>query len=480
MSVFLKQLLSPHQYWRRVFILSVSIVLLGLFIAIAKTHYGTIHRLRNVEYQHQLLLKEISGSPDFKRASELVFNMILLRSKDRQQYRSHISTLNTIHALVLELQKIKDSTSLGGHRHRERTDYALSTAGAQILSTGRTKVMLTPLPQWMSVFGLSGISKLFVNGAHRVIQPSNEPGECFAFSGHGEVIIKLIKAISIDAVTVEHIPPNISPDGHILSAPSLFSVYGMETANEPHNPYHLGTFKYDIELKQSRQEFQVANINKSFSIVKLEFAPNPSPLNYTCIYRIRVHGSLPTKSNWARAQMYWRPFGEFQCGGRVCSLVVCRVLYICVWANRHLYCSISMYKQIAINIVLCFFLSFSFICFRFLLRFGRKKVNLAEWNYYYINFDIRTCTVRRTHAQCSCNTGFEMKHEVKRNRLLGKSFILFFNFHVIFSCISRLQVVRTFFAWLFIVQCSHFEGSDGWCLAKITRPNKTKFNKKKF
>lgn len=305
MSIFLKQLLSRHHYWRRVFILSGSIVLLGIFIILAKTHYGTIHRLRNVEYQHQLLLKEIPGSPDFKKASQLVFNMMLLRSKDRQQYRTHLSALNSIHTLVAELQIIKDghSTSLGCGRHHERTDYALSTAGASILSTGRTQVMLTPLPQWMSMLGLSGIGKLFVNGAHRVIQPSNEPGECFAFSGHGEIIIKLIKTVFIDAVTVEHITPNISPDGHILSAPSLFSVYGMETANEPNNPYHLGTFKYDIESKQSRQEFRVANVNKSFSIVKLEFAPNPSPLNYTCIYRIRVHGSLPTKPNWARANV---------------------------------------------------------------------------------------------------------------------------------------------------------------------------------
>lgn len=241
MSISVKQLLSPHQYWRRVFILSVAIILLGLFISIAKTHYTTIHRLRNVEYQHQLLLKEISGSPDFKRASQLVFDMMVLRSKDRQQYRTHLKTLNTIHQLVTELEQIKEqhSTLLGGNKYRERTDYALSTAGGQILSTGRTQVILTPLPQWMSVLGFSGISKLFVNGAYRVIQPSNEPGECFAFWGHGEIVIKLIKPIFIDTISVEHIPPNISPDGHILSAPNLFSVYGMETINDP-NPIFLG------------------------------------------------------------------------------------------------------------------------------------------------------------------------------------------------------------------------------------------------
>lgn len=297
MSIFVKKLLSPHHYWRRVFILSVSIVLLGIIISMAKSHYETIHRLRNVEYQHQLLVREISGSPEFKKASQLVFDMMMLRSKDRQQYRKHISTLNTIHTLVTELQQIKQhSTLLGCNKQHERTDYALSTAGARILSTGRTQVILTPLPQWMSMLGFSGINKLFVNGAHRAIQPSTEPGECFAFLGHGEIVIELIKPIFIDTISVEHIPPNISPDGHILSAPNLFSVYGMETANDP-NPYHLGTFKYDIELKQSRQEFQVANINKSFSTVKFEFASNPSTLNYTCIYRIRVHGSLPTKAN---------------------------------------------------------------------------------------------------------------------------------------------------------------------------------------
>lgn len=297
MSIFVKRLLSPSFYWRRVCLLSVSLVLLGLCITIGKSHYDTVNRLRNVEYQHQLLLREISGSSNFKGASQLAVDMMALRSQDRKQYRTHLSALNTIHTLITELEQIKQQhlTFVSNRRH-ERTDYALSTAGAAILSIGHTTPLLTPFPQWMSMFGFSGISKLFPNGAHRVIQPSSEPGECFAFLGHGEIVIKLIKSIFIDTISVEHIPPNLSPDGHILSAPNVFNVYGMEQANDP-TPYHLGTFKYDINLQQSQQQFHVANINKQFSIVQFKFAPNPSAPNYTCVYRIRVHGSLPTPAH---------------------------------------------------------------------------------------------------------------------------------------------------------------------------------------
>lgn len=296
MNTFVKQLLSPHHYWRRVFIFGVSIILVGIFITIATSHFKTMRRLRNIDYQHQLLLKEFTQLPDTKRAAQLVHDMIMLRTKDRRQFRAHLSTMNTMYTLIMELQQIKRQYPISlGNTHLERTDYALSTAGAEILSTGRTQVMLTPWPQWMSIFGWSGISKLFFNGAHRVIQPSSEPGECFAFSGHGEIVIKLIKPIFIEAISVEHIPPNISPDGHIASAPDLFSVYGMETATDS-NPLQLGTFKYDNDSKKTRQEFDVANCKQRFSIVKFEFAPKPSSLNYTCIYRIRVHGSL-TKPN---------------------------------------------------------------------------------------------------------------------------------------------------------------------------------------
>lgn len=298
MCIYINRIFSPTCYWKRVIILSVSIILLGIFISIAKSHYAAMHRLRNIEYQHELLLKEISTSPEFKKASRLLFDMMLLRSKNRQEYQNHILSSNTIHALVTELQNIKQQhlSLLGSNRYHERTDYALSTAGGAILSTGCTKVMLTPFPQWMGLLGFSGVSKLFVNGAHRIIQPSNEPGECFAFSGYGEVTIKLVKSIVIEAISVEHIPSNVSPDGHILSAPNEFSVYGMQTANDP-SPHHLGTFKYDIEMRQSRQEFGVAYVHRCFPIVKFRIAPNPTPHHYTCIYRIRVHGSLKLSEN---------------------------------------------------------------------------------------------------------------------------------------------------------------------------------------
>ncbi|XP_055296402.1 SUN domain-containing protein 3 [Sitodiplosis mosellana] len=289
-----QQLLVPHRFWTRVALLSVSIVLLGLLITISLAQYETKHRLHMVEYQHRLFVDELSRVSDSGKKSHLAEDAIL-RLQVRKQQLMHSSSMGAVDKLITELKEIKRKISpdktVG---HSGRPDFALQTAGAQILSVGKTKV-LTPFPQWLSsIYGFHSISKYFVNGAHRVIQPSIHPGECFAFTGPGEIIIKLIRNVFIDAVGIEHILPQMSPDGFILNAPSVFSVYGMENEDEP-NDTHLGTYRYDIEKYQSLQGFQLPanSTDKSFPIVKFEFAPNENrALNYTCIYRVLVYGSL--------------------------------------------------------------------------------------------------------------------------------------------------------------------------------------------
>lgn len=281
MSV-IRQWAMPQHYWKQFYLLSVSIVLLGLMITMSLSHYETERRLNVFEFEHKMVVEEMSRVSDTSKKTQLVQNE-LLRLNGQRQHRIHVSSLESANKIITELKQIKN----------ERPDFALGTAGAAILSTGRTQVMMTPLPQWLSMFGFRGISKYFLNGAHRVIQPSVQPGECFAFHGPGEVIIKLIRTVFIDAVAIEHIPPQISPDGNISSAPGCFDVYGMENTND-RSPVQLGTFRYDIEKNQSLQEFQLPSnsSDKSFPIVKFEFAPKPDDLNYTCVYRVRVHGSL--------------------------------------------------------------------------------------------------------------------------------------------------------------------------------------------
>lgn len=292
MSIY-QQLLVPHRFWTRVALLSVSIILLGLLITISLAQYETKHRLTIVEYQHRLFVNELSRVSDTNKKTHLAEDAIL-RLQVRKQHLMQSSSMSIADKLITELEQIKQKFIPDKYlEHSVRPDFALQTAGAQILSVGKTEV-LTPFPQWLTgIYGFHSISKFFLNGAHRVIQPSIHPGECFAFTGPGEIIIKLIRDVFIDAVGIEHILPQMSPDGYVLNAPGEFSVYGMENEDEG-SATHLGTYYYDIEKFQSLQEFQLPDnsTDKSFPIVKFEFAPNDGDLNYTCVYRVRVYGSL--------------------------------------------------------------------------------------------------------------------------------------------------------------------------------------------
>lgn len=57
-------------------------------------------------------------------------------------------------------------------------------------------------------------------------QPDVNPGNCWAFRGsQGFAIIRLSDIIRPTAVTLEHIPKALSPQGAIPSAPKDFAVY---------------------------------------------------------------------------------------------------------------------------------------------------------------------------------------------------------------------------------------------------------------
>jgi SUN domain-containing protein 1/2 len=139
-----------------------------------------------------------------------------------------------------------------------------------------------------------------------ILQPGSSPGQCWAFKGsQGSVVIKLSNPIQISEVTLEHIPKTLSPDGNVASAPKFFEVYGLERVEDDltKNAVLLGNFTYDTEnIKNPVQTFKVleeeANNKKaSFNLVEFKFLANHGHLEYTCIYRVRVHGNLDETTN---------------------------------------------------------------------------------------------------------------------------------------------------------------------------------------
>lgn len=172
-----------------------------------------------------------------------------------------------------------------------RSDYALASAGARIISTGETQLVNAP-NQWSQFFNCRLPENSNSNGPHNVLQPSIHPGECFGFYGRGEIHIKLVKAVFIDAVGIEHILPQMSPDSNIQNAPRQFNVYGVLDSADAANTIGLGSFRYDINKKRPLQLFAVAKnaTTQRIDSVRFEFLSNHGAEN-TCVYRIRVYGS---------------------------------------------------------------------------------------------------------------------------------------------------------------------------------------------
>ncbi|XP_023701408.1 SUN domain-containing protein 1 isoform X2 [Cryptotermes secundus] len=171
-------------------------------------------------------------------------------------------------------------------------DYALESSGGSIVATPDTRIYKQMT--WVTLWGI----RLFTTGTNsprNIIQASLQPGNCWAFEGsRGTVIIKLSARIHITAVTLEHIPQRISTTGNINSAPKMFAVFGLK--HDSNDKDHLGYFTYDINGSptQTFEVIQKAQQNYSFQAVELSVLSNHGNLDYTCIYRFRVHGTAAT------------------------------------------------------------------------------------------------------------------------------------------------------------------------------------------
>lgn len=127
-----------------------------------------------------------------------------------------------------------------------------------------------------------------------VIQPGVVPGECWCFQGaEGRLAIHLSARIIPTAFSYEHIPVELSRDGHIKSAPARFDVFGLRSEQDT-EPELLGQYHYSLERREPLQRFPVQNLETaqhSFENIELVVKSNHGHAEYTCLYRFRVHGT---------------------------------------------------------------------------------------------------------------------------------------------------------------------------------------------
>lgn len=169
-----------------------------------------------------------------------------------------------------------------------RPDFALESAGGSIIGTRCTQTY-TDRP---AVFSLFGIPLFRMSRSPRtVIQPALYPGECWAFRGSkGQLVVRLASNIEVSGITLEHIPKSLAPNGKISSAPRKFVVKGLASEVD-YAGVKLGEFEY-LDNEQPLQTFDLTPPHKMFRYIELQILSNHGHAEYTCVYRMRVHGKI--------------------------------------------------------------------------------------------------------------------------------------------------------------------------------------------
>ena len=167
-------------------------------------------------------------------------------------------------------------------------DFALESAGGSIVTTKCTE----PYQATSAVMSVWGLPFWWdANSPRTILQPGSAPGQCWAFRGsYGTVVIKLSSPIFISAVTIEHISSLLSPDGHIHSAPATLSMAGLTPGD---NLSSLLNFTYSAS-GDPVQTFWLGDEARTqrFETVELTVHKNHGHPDYTCLYRVRVHGTV--------------------------------------------------------------------------------------------------------------------------------------------------------------------------------------------
>lgn len=236
-----------------------------------------------------------------QQSSDIKFDqnsMNVVKSVVENYVESLKTNLTTLHATrgsyddsltQQDMRKIvKEALLLYDADKTGKVDYALESGGGSVLSTRCSesfiektgKILVLGFPLWSDE-----------NSPRTAIQPDVQPGKCWAFKGsQGYLVIQLSYTIYPTGFTMEHIPVSLSPTGSIDSAPKEFSVWGLSSEKD-FDGILLGTYTFEMN-GEPLQYFPVQNVaTDPFYLVELKIHSNHGNLEYTCLYRFRVHGT---------------------------------------------------------------------------------------------------------------------------------------------------------------------------------------------
>ena len=207
-----------------------------------------------------------------------------------------------------------------------RRDYALYSAGARVIPSLTSPTYMLPS---RSRFGWSRKSADMVKPPVVALHHDSSPGMCWPFAGDdGQLGIGLARKVIVSDITLEHVPAFISLEAG-SSAPRDVTVWALVERKEDrrrlmahrtaqtsgksgddgedgdaymqapapippsNNHLLLASFTYDVQAR-AIQTYPVSNEARQLaipvSVVQVRVMSNHGNKDFTCLYRVRIHG----------------------------------------------------------------------------------------------------------------------------------------------------------------------------------------------
>jgi SUN domain-containing protein 1/2 len=201
----------------------------------------------------------------------------------------------------IDLVRFGDDTNM--------TDFALKSTGVQVLDSSPNYNAV----HWSSWLKIDTVHNYLFKGGYAlppetIFTPDNSLGNCWAFPGsRGYISFLITYPIIPSSFTLEHVSRALMIDQS--SAPRTFTVFGFSDPDD-HNGDWLGDFEYKIDGnviqnfivekfapgKDADNEKRVTIIDKrranGYRVFNVRFTNNYGNEQYTCVYRLRVHGQI--------------------------------------------------------------------------------------------------------------------------------------------------------------------------------------------
>lgn len=176
-------------------------------------------------------------------------------------------------------------------------DYAMGPAGARVIPNLTSATYEAPMSMLEKVRSLGRKnSAQDVSQPAIAINPESRLGRCWPMKGYrGALAVRLSEPINIESISIEHAPRELLLNGGI-SALKDFLIIGYPKGWVPGGSdmgdvlVGGGEYRLDGDVIQF---FDVAEEYRGveYAAVALEVESNHGEGAYTCIYRLRVHGS---------------------------------------------------------------------------------------------------------------------------------------------------------------------------------------------